>query len=236
MTLLSTDTYEETQYQSPQPIWPQESLPLGVHNIEFSWDRFCRHDGGYMRIIFRDLTDDPGAKVKHPYHGFIRYNGAPLPYAAIDALQIPEGQYEVIGGWAHPYTFWLKEYLGKAQVTGTDNEEGRITLRAMARLDGETLTMYRPPDAKPHPLVQGLERKRTHNRLCYRRSSQDWRLRDERLPWNDSDALKFVTTYVGDLSAEWNGSDQIAHIYHNGSAVIDDQHICHLYDPDLSYG
>ena len=42
--------------------------------------------------------------------------------------------------------------------------------------------------------------------------------------------------YVGDLSAEWNGLDKIAHIYHNGTAVIDDQHICHLYDPDLVYG
>jgi len=184
VTLLSTDTYEDAQYQNDAPIGPQEPIPAGVHSIELSWDR----QKGYMRVI--------------------------------------------IGG----KTWWFKEYLGKAVVVGTDNGRGRITLRAMARLDGEVLTMYRPPDAEPHPLVQGLERKRTHNRLCYRRSSKDWRLRDERLPWNDPDALKFVTTYVGDLSAEWNGSDQIAHIYHNGSAVIDDQHICHLYDPDLVYG
>ena len=184
MTLLSTDTYEDAQYQNDAPIGPQEPIPTGVHSIELSWDR----SRGYMRVI--------------------------------------------IGG----KTWWFKEYLGKAVIVGTDNGRGRITLRAMARLDGEVLTMYRPPDAKPHGMVEGLERKRTHNRLCYRRSSQDWRLRDERLPWNDPDALKFVTTYVGDLSAEWNGLDKIAHIYHNGTAVIDDQHICHLYDPDLSYG
>ena len=184
MTLLSTDTFEDAQYQSNEPIGPQEPIPTGVHSIELSWDR----SRGYMRVI--------------------------------------------IGG----KTWWFKEYLGKAVVVGTDNGRGRITLRAMARLDGETLTMYRPPDAKPHGMVEGLERNRTHNRLCYRRMSQDWRLRDERLPWNDPDALKFVTTYVGDLSAEWNGTDPIAHIYHNGTAVIDDQHICHLYDPDLVYG
>ena len=184
MTLLSTDTYEDAQYQSDAPIGEQPPIPAGVHNIELSWDR----SRGDMRII--------------------------------------------IGG---THSWWFKEYLGKAQVIGTDNGRGRITLRAMARIDGETLTMYRPPDAKPHPLVQGLERKRTHNRLCYRRISKDWRLRDERLPWEHPDALKFVTSYCGDLSAEWDGSDKVAHIYHNGSTVIDDQHICHLYDPDLSY-
>ena len=159
---------------------------------------------------------------------------------------IPEGVHDIELSWDRKAgymrviiggkTWHFKEFLGKAVVVGTDNERGRIHLQAMARLDGETLTMYRPPDAKPHGMVEGLERKRTHNRLCYRRSSQDWRLRDERLPWNDPDALKFVKTYVGDLSAEWNGADPIAHIYHNGTAVIDDRHICHLYDPDLSYG
>jgi hypothetical protein len=183
VTLLSTDTYEDAQYQSDAPIGEQPPIPTGVHSIELSWDR----SRGYMRIMIGSQK------------------------------------------------WWFKEYLGKAVVVGTDNGRGRITLRAMARLDGETLTMYRPPEAPVHKMVEGLERKRTHNRLCYRRSSQDWRLRDERLAWNDPDALKFVTTYVGDLSAEWNGLDKIAHIYHNGIAVIDDQHICHLYDPDLSY-
>ena len=50
-------------------------------------------------------------------------------------------------------TWHFKEYLGKAEVTGTDNKRGRIYLRAMARIDGETLTTYRDPSAQPHPEV-----------------------------------------------------------------------------------
>jgi hypothetical protein len=131
-------------------------------------------------------------------------------------------------------TWWFKEFLGKAVVLGTDNERGRINLRGMARLDGETLTLYRPPNAKPHPLVTGVNREATHNRLCYRRSSRDWRLRDERRP-DSPDALVFIKSYVGDLSAEWDRRDTIAHVYHNGSTVIVDD-VAHLYDPDLVYG
>ena len=104
MTLLSTDTYEDAQYQSDAPIGPQEPIPTGVHSIELSWDRAR----GYMRIMIGDQK------------------------------------------------WWFKEYLGKAVVVGTDNGRGRITLRAMARLDGETLTMYRPPEAPAHGMVEGL--------------------------------------------------------------------------------
>ena len=183
MTLLSTDVYEDAQYQSTAPSGQQDPIPGGPHDIELSWDR----SRGYMRIII-------------------------------------DGQ-----------KWWFKEYLGKAQVLGTNNEKGRIHLRAMARLDGETLTMYRPADAPLHQLVEGDQRRATHNRLCYRRISRDWRLRDERMPWEADEALKFVSTYVGDLNAEWNGSDPIAHIYHNGYTIIDGEHVAHLYDPDLDY-
>ena len=131
--------------------------------------------------------------------------------------------------------YWFKEYLGKAVVIGTDNARGRLNLRGMARLDGETLTMYRPPNALPHPLVEGVKRQATHNRLCYRRSSHDWRLRDERRP-EMKDALVFTKSYVGDLSAEWDARDTVAHVYHNGWTIIDSDHIAHLYDPDLVYG
>ena len=182
--LLSTDVYEDAQYQSDAPIGVQAQIPLGVHDIELSWDR----KKGYMRVI--------------------------------------------IGG----KKWWFKEYLGKCQLLGTDNAKGRLNLRAMARLDGETLTMYRAPDAIPHWLVEGTERKKTHNRLCYRRSSRDWRLRDERMGWNAPNALVYADSYVGDMSAEWNGLDKIAHIYHNGWTVLDQHNVAHLYDPDLSYG
>ena len=133
-------------------------------------------------------------------------------------------------------TWHFKEYLGKAEVLGTNNSSGRLHLRASAMLDGETLVMYRDPNAKPHPLVEGLKRQTTHNRLCYRRASRDWRVRDERMGWNNPDALKFVTSYAGDMSAEWNRSDSVAHIFHNGYVIIDSYNICHLYDPDLVYG
>ena len=131
--------------------------------------------------------------------------------------------------------WWFKELLGKAVVTGTDNQKGRINLRAMARLGGETLTLYRPPKALPHPVVEGEQRDSTHNRLCYRRSSRDWRLRDERNP-QAADALVFAQGYAGDLSAEWDNRDRVAHIYHNGWSVIDEHGIAHLYDPGLYYG
>jgi len=46
----------------------------------------------------------------------------------------------------------------------------------------------------------------------------------------------FTASYVGDLSAEWDKRDNIAHIYHNGWTIIDSKDIAHLYDPDLVYG
>ena len=183
MTLLSTDVYEDAQYQSDEPIGLQQPIPAGVHEIELSWDR----KKGYMRIVI--------GREK----------------------------------------WWFKEYLGKAQLLGTDNARGRINLRAMVRLDGETLTMYRAPDATPHQLVDGTRRDTTHNRLCYRRAGHEWRLRDERLPWNHPDALVFASSYVGDMNAEWNKLDRVAHIYHNGFTVLDSSGVAHLYDPDLSY-
>ena len=174
--------YEDSQYQSDEPIGAQRQIPPGVHNIELSWDR----KAGYMRVVIESNT------------------------------------------------WWFKEFLGKAVVVGTDNERGRINLRGMARLDGETLTLYRPPKAEPHPVVEGERREATHNRLCYRRSSRDWRLRDERRP-ESPDALVFIKSYVGDASFEWDRNDIVAHCYHNGSTVILNR-VAHLYDPDLVYG
>ena len=135
----------------------------------------------------------------------------------------------IIGG----KTWWFKEYLGKAQVLSCDNRRGRLNLRAMAQINGETLTMWRDPNAPPHEKVEGNRREKTHNRLCYRRLSQEWRLRDERLPWNHPDALVLTKSYVGDLNAEWHANDTIAHIYHNGYAIIDKNDVAHLYDPGL---
>ena len=100
-----------------------------------------------MRIIFRDLTDDPDAKVPHPHHGYVK-----------DGKQY--------GGLVHPYTFWFKEYLGKAQVLGTDNEEGRIYLRAMAQINDETLTMWRDLLAPRHEEVEGTRAREERQERC----------------------------------------------------------------------
>ena len=72
--LISSNTYEDVQFQADAPIGPQQPLPSGDQLIELSWDRST----GYMRIII-------------------------------------DGK-----------TWWFKEFLGKAVVTGTDNERGRI--------------------------------------------------------------------------------------------------------------
>jgi hypothetical protein len=160
--------------------------------------------------------------------------------------QIPAGVHNIELSWDRNVgymrivisgsTWHFKEYLGKAQVLGTENRRGRLHLRAMAQLDGETLIMYRDPTAKAHPSVAGLRRDQTHNRLCYRRASLDWRLRDERMPWDHPEALKFVKSYLGDMSAEWNQNDPVAHIYHNGYVIIDGDDVAHLYDPDILCG
>ena len=127
-------------------------------------------------------------------------------------------------------TWHFKEYLGKAQITGTDSKRGRIYLRAMARIDGETLTTYRDPSAPFHEEVAGEKRAPSFNRLCYRRQSQEWRLRDERMDWNHPEALRFTQDYVGDLSGEWHMADDVAHIYHRGYAIIDEDNVAHLYE------
>ena len=132
----------------------------------------------------------------------------------------------IIGG----KTWWFKEFLGKAQVTSCDSRRGRIYLRAMARIDGETLTVYRDPNALPHQEVEGERRESTHNRLCYRRQSQEWRLRDERMPWNHPDALRFTKNYVGDGVFEKHAFDLLAHVYHNGYSIIDENDVAHLYE------
>ena len=183
MTLLSTDVYEDVQYQKDAPIGSQKPIPAGVHGIELSWDRHR----GYMRVII-------------------------------------DGQ-----------KWWFKELLGKAVATHADSSKGRLHLSGMARIDGETLTLYRPPDAEPHQIVEGLVRPSSLYRTCYRRSDQRWRARDERMPWNHPDALHIVRDVVGDFAVEWRVEDKVAHIFHRGSEIIDGRGVCHLYDPDLSY-
>ena len=209
-------TYPDaSQVQSNQPIWPQEEVPPGVHVIQLSWDRSARNDGAYMRIVVTDLFEDgqdPDEKIPHPYH---------------------------FKGEAKRNTWWFKEYLGHAKVLGTSNTKGFIVMRAGVRITNETLTLYRAPGEQPHPVLdpryiqEKLEP--TYNRLCYRREYQDWRIRNERKPWNDPDALRFTRGYIGDLFAEKNKDDPYGHIFHKGSAWLDTDGVCHLWDESLLY-
>ena len=132
--------------------------------------------------------------------------------------------------------WWFKELLGKAVATHADNANGRLHFYGAARIDGETLTMYRPPDVQAHPVVEGLERRVSLYRTCYRRSDKQWRARDERMPWNADGAMIIVDDVVGDFAAEWQVHDKIAHVFHRGFEIITEEGVCHLYDPELSYG
>ena len=105
--------------------------------------------------------------------------------------------------------------------------------------------MDRSPDAKRHPVVAGTVRRKTHNRLCYRRAQTDFRVNDDGTRENgfgdrapDTDAtppkerkLVYVKSYVGNLNQSWAAADQIAHIYHDGVIIVDEFNVAHLYDP-----
>ena len=134
----------------------------------------------------------------------------------------------------------FKEMLGKAVITDTNNEVGRIHIRAKGELHGERLILWRPGDIKPHPMVKGVRRPTTLNRLCYLRAGQSWRWRDEHMDWNNPDALKIVKGYVGDWQIEWDHQDPIAHLFHQGFGVLcgpgcfmhEDGGYGHFYDTD----
>ena len=180
-------------------------------------------------------------------------NPAPIPAQA----QIPGGVHEDIvlsfdrrRGWMRinidGSEWWFKQLLGKCQIIGCDNAKGRLHLRGQARINGETLQLYRDPAAEPHALVEGQRMENTYNRLCYRRYEADgsrattgnWRLRDERktrqLGMGHPDTLKLVEGIVGDLSVEWPTEDVIAHIFSLGFAILEPgTRIAHLYDPEI---
>ena len=134
-------------------------------------------------------------------------------------------------------TWYFKELLGKAQLLYTDNKKGRLYLKAMPLLDGETLYLYRDPESEPHPMIddntifEALVT--TNNRLCYNRHDVCWRIRDERKPWMDDTSRRLVSQYIGDIALEWNRNDPIAHIFHKGQIIIDKDDVAHLYDPEI---
>lgn len=134
-------------------------------------------------------------------------------------------------------TWYFKELMGKAQVLSADSEKGRLYLKAIPFLDGETLYLARDPKSVPHPRIDDRaiseSLRPTNNRLCYSREGTCWRIRDERRPWMDMDSRRLVADYVGDISIEWNRNDIVAHIFHKGEILLDNDNIAHLYDAEL---
>ena len=49
----------------------------------------------------------------------------------------------------------------------------------------------------------------------------------------DDTSRRLVTQYIGDISIEWNRDDTVAHIFHKGQIIIDDNNVAHLYDFEL---
>ena len=194
-------------------------------------------------------------------------NPAPIPAQE----QIPGGVHEDIvlsfdrrRGWMRinldGSEWWFKQLLGACQILSCDNAKGRLHLRGQARINGETLQLYRDPASGRHPLIEGERLEKTYNRLCYRRYEPDgsratignWRLRDERKTreiykktqgteqerWmaamSHPDTLKLVEGIVGDLRVEWPEEDIVAHIFSHGFAVLEpDTRIAHLYDLEI---
>ena len=134
-------------------------------------------------------------------------------------------------------TWYFKELMGKAQLLSADSERGRLYIRAIPFLDGDTLYLARDPESVAHErleeddIAESLQK--TNNRLCYNRQETCWRIRDERKPWMDNSSRRLVADYVGDISIEWNRNDIVAHIFHKGLILLDKNNVAHLYDSEL---
>ncbi len=135
-------------------------------------------------------------------------------------------------------TWYFKELMGKAQLLSADSERGRLYIRAIPFLDGDTLYLARDPESVAHErleeddIAESLQK--TNNRLCYNRQETCWRIRDERKPWMDNSSRRLVADYVGDISIEWNRDDIVAHIFHKGEILLDNENVAHLYDAELN--
>ena len=135
-------------------------------------------------------------------------------------------------------TWYFKELMGKAQLLSADSERGRLYIRAIPFLDGDTLYLARDPESVAHErleeddIAESLQK--TNNRLCYNRQETCCRMRDERKPWIDNCSRRLVADYVGDISIEWNRDDIVAHIFHKGEILLDNENVAHLYDAELN--
>ena len=137
-------------------------------------------------------------------------------------------------------TWYFTEVFGRAQVLSANNRTGKMEIVGIPVLEGETLYLYRDPDSVPHAPIKEEEivevLRPTNNRICYFREEEPpcWRIRDERTPWMDQMSRRYATSYVGDIVAEWNQSDAVAHLFHKGQIVLAKNDVAHFYDPELT--
>lgn len=127
---------------------------------------------------------------------------------------------------------WLCTRLaGNGQMIEALGETGRLIIRGRLVISAGVAYMYRDEDA-PYAEPPEGEREDSQWRLCYFRAERNWRLRDQRMPFNDPKALRLVSGYAGDLNMTWY--DGSTHIYHSGEVVVDKDNIAHFIDPNAN--
>ena len=116
-------------------------------------------------------------------------------------------------GVYHGEEFVSYEADGLCEVVETDNAQGRLHMAVDdLHMDGENLFAIQHPMkvAVPEGAVkmEGAGRWR----MCYRRSANDWRMRDE----DGSGKVTMVRAIRGQLRLNWH--DHQAHLFHMGEA------------------
>jgi hypothetical protein len=138
-------------------------------------------------------------------------------------------------------TWYFTEVYGKAQVLSADALTGKMYIRAIPLLEGETLHLDRDPDSLPHEQVKkediGEILPPTSNRLCYLRAGDPpcWRVQDGKRERGDntSEYRLLAINYVGDIEMAWSREDTVAHIFHNGQIILSKDGVAHLYDVEI---
>lgn len=104
---------------------------------------------------------------------------------------------------------------GLCEVVGTDNAQGRLHIAVDDLImDGENLF------AVQHPMVVSVPEGAVklagagRVRVCYRRSQEDFRVRDE----DGSGKVTFVHSIRGQMRLNWH--DHAAHLFHMGEAWL----------------
>ena len=105
------------------------------------------------------------------------------------------------------------EIEGYMEMMDTDNEQGRLHVAVdQLVVENEYAWAIQQPQVVSVPegafKMEGAGRWR----VCYRRSAQDWRMRDE----DGSGKVTMVRSIRGQMRLDWH--DHLAHLFHRGEA------------------